>query len=64
VIEQIAAGRTDLVFDFVHAGNSVAFRDQEGVSLLQWCAYYGDVSAMRFLLLHGESREILGENLD
>jgi ankyrin repeat protein len=31
--------------------------------LLEWCAYYGDVSAMRFLLEHGESLQSLGADL-
>ncbi|MBK5257005.1 MAG: ankyrin repeat domain-containing protein [Vicinamibacteria bacterium] len=30
--------------------------------LLEWCAYYGDVSAMRLLLDHGESLQSLGAN--
>jgi ankyrin repeat protein len=34
------------------------------VSLIKWCAYYGDVSAIRFLLGQGESLQSLGENLD
>jgi ankyrin repeat protein len=33
------------------------------VSLLQWCARYGDVSAIRFLLAEGESLASLGSNL-
>jgi uncharacterized protein len=34
------------------------------MTLLKWCAYDGDVSAIRFLLGHGESLSRLGENLD
>jgi Ankyrin repeats (3 copies) len=30
---------------------------------LQRCAYFGDVSAIRFLLSHGEALESLGDNL-
>ena len=30
---------------------------------MQWCAYYGDVSAIRFLLGRGESLTSLGDNL-
>jgi len=33
------------------------------VCLIAWCAYYGDVGAIRFLLANGESLESLGENL-
>ena len=39
-------------------------RNRNGVSLLAWCAYYGDVSAMRALLAKGASLASLGENLD
>lgn len=31
---------------------------------MQWCAYYGDVSAIRFLLANGASLATLGDNLD
>lgn len=63
MIDRIQDGRTDLVFDYVREGNLAAFRDSNGTSLLQWCAYYGDVSAMRFLLANGESLQSLGHNL-
>ncbi|MDP9170973.1 MAG: ankyrin repeat domain-containing protein [Acidobacteriota bacterium] len=42
MLEKIAAGRTDLVFEYLAAGNPAA-------SLLRHCAYYGDVSAMKML---------------
>ena len=38
--------------------------DGNGVSLIKWCSYYGDVSGMRFLLAKGESLKSLGENPD
>ena len=53
LLERIAAGRTDLVFDYVANGNAATTRADDGTSLLYWCARYGDVSAMRFLLSHG-----------
>ena len=53
-LARIAAGRTDLVFDYVGAGHAATARDGDGLSLLYWCARYGDVSAMRFLLSRGE----------
>lgn len=34
------------------------------MSLIQWCVYYGDVSAIRFLLASGESLASLGTNFD
>lgn len=54
LIDRIAAGRTDLVFE-LPAG--------AGASQLQWCAYYGDVSALRHLLAHGASLQQLGSDL-
>jgi uncharacterized protein len=63
LIDRIQDGRTDLVFDYVREGNLATSRDSNGTSLLQWCAYYGDVSAMKFLLANGESLQSLGHNL-
>ena len=64
MFERIAAGRTDLVFEYLAAGNPATARDAGGVSLIQWCAYHGDVSAIRFLLAQGERLAALGPNLD
>lgn len=64
MLDRICAGRTDLVFDYVAEGYAATSTDRDGVSLIKWCAYYGDVSAIRFLLASGESLESLGENLD
>jgi ankyrin repeat protein len=64
VWQRIADGRTDLVFDYVSAGHAANSKGADGVSLVQWCAYYGDVSAIRFLLAHGETLASLGPNLD
>lgn len=61
IMEQITDGRTDLVFDYVAAGHAGTSADRDGVSLLQWCSYYGDVSAIKFLLANGESLTSLGE---
>jgi ankyrin repeat protein len=61
--DEIVAGRTDLVFEYCAAGNSANSADKDGVSLLQWCAYYGDVSAMKFLLANGAQMNSLGYNL-
>ncbi len=60
--ERIAAGRTDLVFDHVAEGASPT-ADVGGASLIEWCARYGDVSAMRHLLAHGATLASLGRNL-
>src|SRR5271169_419722 len=63
MLDRIADGRTDLVFDYLAAGHAAGSTDDHGTSLIKWCAYYGDVSAIRFLLASGESLESLGENL-
>lgn len=55
MLERIRAGRTDLVFEALAAGLPASTADDAGVSLIRWCAYYGDVSAIRPLLAHGES---------
>ena len=62
MLKRIASGRTDLVFEFVAGGHPATAKDDDGVSLLQWCAYYGDVSAMKFLLQHGEELASLGDD--
>jgi len=62
IVQAIADGRTDLVFDVVSDERSARFCDLDGVALIKWCAYYGDVSAIRFLLEKGESLESLGAN--
>lgn len=64
ILERIANGRTDLVFDYLAQGHPADAKDENGVSLIRWCAYYGDVSAIRFLLANGELQGSLGENFD
>ena len=63
LLRELEDGRTELVFDLLEAGSPADFKDESGVSLLQHCAYYGDVSAMRFLLANGARLETLGEDL-
>ena len=64
MLDQIVDGRTDLVFEYLSVGHAATSHDANGVSLIKWCAYYGDVSAIRFLLAHGESLASLGDNFD
>lgn len=64
MFDRIAHGRTDLVFDHLSEGHAANSIDSNGVSLIKWCGYYGDVSAIRFLLAKGESLESLGDNFD
>ena len=63
MLDKIADGRTDLVIDYLAQGHSASSTDPSGVSLIQWCSYYGDVTAMKFLLANGGSLDALGENL-
>jgi palmitoyltransferase len=64
ILKGIATGRTDLVFDYVSAGHAANSTDKDGVPLIKLCAYYGDVSAIKFLVMRGESLNSLGENFD
>lgn len=63
MLDRIVNGRTDLVFEHVAQGLPATATDSNGVPLIRWCAYYGDVSAIRFLLAKGESLATLGDNL-
>jgi ankyrin repeat protein len=63
ILDRISDGRTDLVFEYVSDGHPAASTDRNGVPFIKWCAYYGDVSAIRFLLEEGESLQSLGENI-
>lgn len=59
MLNRIADGRTDLVFDYISQGHPATNKDEKGVALIQWCAYYGDVSAIRLLLSRGETLDTL-----
>jgi uncharacterized protein len=63
ILRRIADGRTDLVVDLLEQGQPADADDGNGVSLLQWCAYYGDVTAIRLLLAGGADLTVLGPNL-
>ncbi len=63
MLERIADGRTDLVFDYLSQGHPATSPTKDGVPLIQLCAYYGDVSAIRFLLANGERLQSLGDDL-
>ena len=63
LISEFVDGRTDLVFQLLAQGHSPDTVDRNGVSFMQWCAYYGDVSAMKFLLSQGATLDSLGQNL-
>lgn len=63
LLDRIADGRTDLVVDWLAAGGAATARHR-GASLAQWCAYYGDVSGLRFLTANGAALQELGANFD
>ena len=64
MLQKILDGRTDLVFEYLAAGNAATAKDGRGTPIIRWCAYHGDVSAIRFLLEKGESLASLGDNHD
>ena len=64
MLQQILDGRTDLIFEYLASGHDGSATDEQGRSLLSWCAYYGDVSAVRYLLAKGATLSALGPNFD
>jgi ankyrin repeat protein len=64
LIERISSGRCDLVIDHLESGGSPEAADARGVPLIKWCAYYGDLSALRLLVAAGAPLAGLGDNLD
>lgn len=62
-LTELAAGRTDRVIDLLAADFAPTATDNDGVSLIQHCAYYGDVTALKLLLARGENLNHLGDNL-
>jgi hypothetical protein len=64
VLGKIVDGRTDLVFEYLAHGHAADSEDLNGVSLIKWCAYYGDVSAIKYLLAKGESPAALTGELN
>ena len=56
-LDAFEEGRTDLVFELLAGGSTKAS------DLMGTCAYFGDVSAIKFLLTHGAALKDLGEDL-
>lgn len=50
LLDSIARGRTDLVFEFLKLPDWRTRLVQDDVNALKWFAYYGDVTAMRAVL--------------
>lgn len=64
MFDEIIKGRTYLVRDYLAQGNPANSTDSNGVSLIRWGAYYGDIEAISALVEAGESLKSLGDNLD
>jgi uncharacterized protein len=64
MLDKIVDGRTDLVFEYLAQGHAADSKDAHGVPLIKWCAYYGDVSAIKHLLAMGESPGALAGELE
>ncbi|MGI9543253.1 MAG: ankyrin repeat domain-containing protein [Cyclobacteriaceae bacterium] len=64
MITKLTDGRTDLIFDLLDQGIKATATDKHGTPLILWCAYYGDVSAVKFLISKGASLDHLGPNYD
>lgn len=62
LLQRIANGRCDLILDRLGDGGSPDAR-VDGASLLQWAAYYGDVTALRVLMERGQALSELGDDL-
>lgn len=64
MLKKIQDGRTDLVFEYLQAGHLATSKNEHGISLIKHCAYYGDVSAIKFLIRQGAALAELGPNYD
>ena len=64
LLDAIAEGKTDVVFDFLDAGGAATIELPYGMNLIKWCGHYGDVSGVKFLLTQGVPLADLGENYD
>lgn len=62
MLRKIKDGRTDLVIDYLDQGNDANSTDKNGYKLIKWCDYYGDVTAIKYLISKGASIDDLGEN--
>src|SRR5262249_48199838 len=54
-LARLAAGRTDLVLELLQQQDAAALPLADNTPVIQWCAYYGDVTALRALLARGAS---------
>ena len=64
MLQKFLDGRTDLIFDLLESGYNAHSTDENGTPVIRWCAYYGDVSAVKYLVSKGASLDDLGTNYD
>lgn len=64
LLQALKRGHTDRVVQYLAAGGDPSHADSDGVSLLQWCAYHGDATAVLALIGAGAPTTQLGANLD
>jgi ankyrin repeat protein len=60
LLRRIENGRTDLILPLLASADGDATLKSHGAKLLEWCSYFGDVTACRSLLRHGQSLPQLG----
>lgn len=63
LLEAVERGRTDAVHTAISRGLDRALSPEEKVTALQWCSYYGDVTACRLLVADGVTLASLGDDL-
>lgn len=63
MLSDLQRGRTDRVVEWLASGGDPGAGAPDGAPLIVWCAYYGDVTAVRLLLDRGETLATLGEDL-
>jgi palmitoyltransferase len=63
-LAEIRRGNTAFIKSYLREGGNPSSTDTAGVSLLEWSAYYGDVSAVDALLAAGAPAIQLGPNFD
>ena len=63
LLHRIENGRTDLVEPLLASPDARSVVQEHGVRLIVWCSYFGDATACRLLLKHGDLLIFLGPNL-
>jgi len=63
-LRAIQSGRTDQVVSYLDAGGDPMHVGPDGLSLVQWCAYHGDATALLVLINAGVPATQLGDNMD